>query len=347
MVRQAWAVAAAGLLALTAAIAPTPPTARPAGAQTAGFDAWLEGFRRQARQAGISEATLGAALTSLAPIPRVIELDRHQPEVVMTLARYVERVVSDSRVETGRARLAEHRALLERVGERYGVDPPFLVALWGVESNFGQTMGSYPVVAALATLAWDGRRRDFFQRELLEALRIIDAGHVRPEQMMGSWAGAMGQPQFMPSSFRRFAVDGDGDGRVDIWGSHEDILASAANYLARAGWKRGQAWGREVSVPRGLDRGAIGPPRRWDEWEALGVRATGGEAPPPDGAVSLVQPDGPGTRAFAVSDNYRVLLRWNRSDLFAIAVGLLADRIDGRAGLPAAPAPGPPGRPTR
>ena len=298
-----------------------------------GFDAWLAAFRTEAAGAGISEATLDGAFAGVAPIARVVELDRSQPELTWTLEQYLERIVSKERVTRGREKLAENRVLLERISSRYGVQPRFLVALWGIETDYGRLGGGFPVVAAIATLAYDGRRSGYFRQELLQALRILEEGHVTPDRMTGSWAGAMGQVQFMPSSFRNFAADGDGDGRIDIWGSREDALTSAANYLARSGWVVDRTWGREVRLPARMDAAGLGleTRRTLEEWGGLGVRRLDGRPLPSVVGLpaSVIQPDGAGTRAFVVYDNYRVILKWNRSHYFGIAVGTLADRIGG------------------
>lgn len=300
-------------------------------AETPDFGQWLEGLREEALGAGISPATLEAALAGIEPIPRVIELDRRQPELTWTLEQYMTRIVSEERVARGREKLREHGALLEQVSKKYGVPARFLTALWGIETNYGQTSGGFQVIPALATLAYDGRRSAFFRKELLLALRIVDQGHVTPERMMGSWAGAMGQMQFMPSTFTGYAVDGNGDGKIDLWGSREDAFASAANYLSRMGWDGARTWGRAVRVPPGLDRSVVSLEVRkpLEEWQALGVRRTSGADLPeaPGLTASLIQPDGPATPAYLVYDNFRTILRWNRSQFFGIAVGTLADRI--------------------
>lgn len=295
--------------------------------------AWTDDLRREAIERGIAPATVDAALDGWQPIERVIELDRSQPEFTLTFSEYLDRVVPTSRVQRGRQLLAEYRNLLDVVARRYGVQPRFVVALWGVESDFGRRTGDFPVIGALATLAYDGRRSAYFRRELLDALQILDDGHISVDRMRGSWAGAMGQLQFMPSSFRRFAVDYDGDGRRDIWDSTADALASAANYLARSGWRDDQTWGREVRLPKGFAADLVGRDvvKPLSEWQALGVRrADGGALPRRDLLASVVQPGGSDGPAFVVYEDYRVLLKWNRSDYFATAVGLLSDRIAGR-----------------
>lgn len=297
------------------------------------FSAWLKGVRAEARREGVSEKTIAAALPdTLAPIPRVIELDRKQPESTTTFDDYLKRIVSTDRVEKGRTRMLNYRSLLARVSETYGVEPQFIVALWGVETNYGAITGGYGVVPALATLAHDGRRSAYFRGELINALKIVDQGHIRLADMKGSWAGAMGQTQFMPSSFFRFAEDFNGDGRRDIWGTQADVFASAANYLSKSGWKKGQPWGHRVTVPAGLDRGLLGVDniQSIDYWHAKGIRLEDGK-PVPKGAysASLIQPGGAGTSAYLVYDNFQVILKWNRSSYFATSVGQLADRIRG------------------
>ena len=297
------------------------------------FAEWREGVRSEALDLGISAAIFDAAFATVEPIPRVIELDRSQPEVTLTFDQYVGRVVPESRVEKGRELLAKHRELLEPIGRKYGVPPRIIVALWGIETNFGQYLGGFPVIGALATLAHDGRRSAYFRQELLHALRILEDGHITPEAMMGSWAGAMGQSQFMPSSFVNYAVDHDGDGRRDIWGTQGDVFASAANYLAQAGWRAGETWGRQVALPAGFDQALAGleMKKTLAEWQALGLRrADGSELPQADISGSVVLPGGEGGSAYLVYDNYRTIMRWNRSFYFATSVGLLADGIGRR-----------------
>ncbi|MHB1398968.1 MAG: lytic murein transglycosylase [Trichloromonadaceae bacterium] len=296
-----------------------------------GFRIWLDGLRQEAFGAGISQAVLDSALANLTgPLPRVLELDRKQPESTQTLADYLTTRVSDTRIANGRRMLSEYPTWLGRVERQYGVSRRIIVALWGIESNYGRNTGGFAVIPALATLAYDGRRGAYFRTELLEALRILDAGHIPLEQMNGSWAGAMGQCQFMPSSFRRFAVDGNGDGRKDIWTSVPDVLASTANYLNQAGWQQGQTWGRPVKLPKKFDDSRIGLHTRLplSRWQALGVRQSNGSALPGRTLqASLIRPDGPGTQAYLVYENFRVLLAWNRSSAFAVTVGTLADRL--------------------
>jgi membrane-bound lytic murein transglycosylase B len=298
--------------------------------ETGDFASWIAGLRREAQAAGISAATLDSALSGLQPLAKVVAADRNQPEFTRTLEEYLASAVSEERVREGRELLKRHRRLLGRLAVRYKIPPRILVALWGVETNFGRHQGNIPVIAALATLAYDGRRSDYFRGELFEALRILDAGQIPAEQLRGSWAGAMGQLQFMPSTFRHYAVDESGDGRSDIFANEADVLASAANYLARSGWETDQTWGREVRLPKKFDRNLLGLEQqlKLSRWQQLGVRQINGKALPKAAMQgAIVQPDGAGGRVFLVYQNYRVLRIWNKSHHFALAVGLLADRI--------------------
>lgn len=295
------------------------------------FAVWLEDVRKEAAGIGIGNRTLEAALTGIAPIDRVIELDRSQPEFTLSFKDYLARALK--RVEKGREKMHQYRGLLDDVARKHGVQPRFIVALWGVETDFGRVTGGYPVVPALATLAYDGRRSAYFRKELMDALRILDQGHIGVGEMKGSWAGAMGQCQFMPSSFINFAIDHNGDGRKDIWGSEGDVLASAANYLAKSGWHADQTWGRAVHLPKGFDASliALDKPKTLQEWRDLGVRKVdGGELPVRDLKAALVRPDAKGDDVFLVYENFRTILKWNRSNYFAAAVGILSDRLGER-----------------
>ena len=295
------------------------------------FASWLENLRVEARAAGISQETLDAALADIeAPLPRMIDLDQKQPESTQLMVDYVATRVNRQRIKKGRRMMRLYPTWLGRVERKYGVQRRFIVALWGIETSYGKNAGSHPVIQSLATLAYEGRRGVFFRKELLEALRILDAGHIPLQRMKGSWAGAMGQFQFMPSSFRHYAVDADGNDRIDIWHSIPDALASAANYLRQAGWKDDQTWGRPVRLPGKFDFSLAGLNTRLplSRWQSLGVRRSNGSAlPRRDLAASLIIPDGPDGPAYLVYDNFRALRAWNRSNAFAIAVGTLSDRV--------------------
>ena len=307
----------------------------PAQAQTQPFPDWLAEFRAEALASGISAATLDVALAGVEPVERVVERDRNQAESRLDFWTYIDRVVSSERIEEGQRRLVEDRELLEDVSSRYGIPARVLVAAWGIESNFGQYQGNDSVVSSLVTLAYDPRRATFFRRELLHALRIIDEGHISAADMKGSWAGAMGQLQFMPSTFIDYARDGDGDGRKDIWGSAADAIESAANYMA-ASWRPGYIWGRQVELPSDFDPGTAGldAEKPLSEWNALGVRRLDGTAlPAVNVSGAIVLPNDGNDPAFLVYQNYRSILRWNRSHLFAVALGHLADRIGGQPTL--------------
>jgi len=302
-----------------------------ARAQPPEFQDWLAALRLEAAEKGIRATTLDVALADLAPLSRVIELDRRQPEGRLSFAAYRKAVVSEARIADGKRFGRENAALLREVGRDYKVQPRFVVALWGIETSYGRSTGGFPVIAALATLAHEGRRGPYFRKELLDALAILDQGHIAPARMIGSWAGAMGQVQFMPSSFLRYAIDRDGDGRRDIWTTRADVFASAANYLAGEGWRDDLTWGRAVRLPPGFDRARLGfdKSESLEAWITAGLkRADGGEIPRRGGIEAwVIQPDGPGAAAFLVYGNFRTLLKWNRSTAFALAVGELADRI--------------------
>jgi membrane-bound lytic murein transglycosylase B len=294
------------------------------------FEVWLNGLRQDAAAKGISQQTLAAALAGLQPMPDVLDKDRNQPEFTMTFAQYLPKVVSEKRVADGRARMQQYAELLKKVGAAYGVQPRFIVALWAVESDYGRVTGGYPVVGALATLAYGSTRPEMFRAELIDALKIIDHGDVTPAAMTGSWAGAMGQCQFMPSSFLHYAVDFDGKGQRNIWTDEGDVFASIANYLTRLHWRADQTWGRQVRLPPGFDAKLIGLKieKSLGDWKRLGIRNADGSALPQAAfPASLVAPDGPSGPAYLVYGNFKALMKWNRSTFFATSVGLLADRL--------------------
>jgi membrane-bound lytic murein transglycosylase B len=316
------------LAAPLAAIPPAWPLR--AGAAPEDFAAFLAGIRREALSRGIGAGTLDRALRTTQYLPHVIELDRRQPERTLTFAEYLAKAVPPQRQEAARRHLADFRPLLDRVWRQYRVEPRIVVALWGIESDFGKITGNYPVVDALATLGFDGRRSSYFRAELIAALRILDRGDIELPRMLGSWAGAMGQCQFMPSTFLGYAVDYDGSGRRDIWSDHADVLASIANFIGHLGWRDGEGWGQEVLLPDGFDGAAAGldATRTNAEWTRLGLRTTDEEPlAEPERVSALVIPDGPGGRAFVVYSNFRTIMRWNKSTYFAAAVGFLADSM--------------------
>jgi len=294
------------------------------------FADWVVALKAEARQKGIRDDILEAAFKDVVPLPKVLELDNNQPELKFNLEQYLARVLPMDRVIKARQRYKENHALLVRVAKKFRVQPHFIVAFWGIESDFGRLTGNYSVIGALATLAYDGRRAQFFRRELLDALRILNAGHITPETMTGSWAGAMGQTQFMPSTFMNYAVDFDNDGKIDIWNNVADAFASAANYLHSIGWEGQQSWGREVKLPKKFDLSLVNLDNKKtvQEWRKLHIkRIDGGQLPDSQLLASLVQPDGPEGRTYLVYKNYRMILNWNRSHVFAVAVGSLSDRI--------------------
>ena len=324
----------ASFLALCLLVVSLPSSA---GAQKAPppFGPWLAGLKTEAKSRGISASLLERALADVSPIKRVIELDRRQPEFSLTFWGYITKAVNDTRIQKGRKMLVKHKALLDKVSKKFGVQPRFLVAFWGLESNFGQYTGAFPVVGALVTLAHDPRRARFFREQLLAALKLMDQGHF-PIDVKGSWAGAMGNHQFIPTTYRDFAYDFDGNGKRDLWGSQGDIFASAANYLKRSGWDSKYTWGREVRLPKGFDLSVSGLETRKSlvEWQKLGLRRMDGKnLPNVDIQASVILPAGYQGPAFLVYKNYRTIMVWNRSILYAIAVGYLADRLAGAGPL--------------
>ncbi len=302
------------------------------------FGAWLQGFIDRAAGAGWSHDQLAAAFAGLTPDPRVIAADQRQPELSKPIGDYIQAAVSPSRVEGGRSRRSADAAWLDPVAAQYGVPAEILIAIWGVESSYGRVQGDQDVVRSLATLAAEGRRKDWAESELYAALRILFTGQAGREQLKGSWAGAMGQTQFTPSDYLTWAVDGDGDGRRDIWNSAPDALASSANFLARkAAWRRGEGWAREVALPAGFDYSlAEGPRQPIPAWQAMGVRSADGAAFPAADAVEsagLILPAGWTGPGFLVFPNHFAIRAYNNSMSYALSVGLIADAVAGRAPL--------------
>jgi membrane-bound lytic murein transglycosylase B len=264
----------------------------------------------------------------VAPNQKVLDRDHHQPESTWTWARYRSVVITDKRITDGLQAVSANRSLFQRVQQRYGVGPGVIAGIWGLESSFGTGTGDFRVVEALATLGWEGRRASFFRGELIAALKILDHGDVAPGRMTGSYAGAMGQPQFMPTSYLRYAVDFEGHGRRDIWTSTPDVLGSIANYLAQSGWQPGQTWGQAVTVPPGVDAPGRDARRSLSAWAQAGVRPLSGRwAATADTPAGLVAPDGAGGETFAVFGNFAAIRRYNPSDYYALAVGLIGDQV--------------------
>ena len=311
--------------------APAPPT----------FQEWLVAVRAEAMAKGISQATVDAALGNLEPEPLILSRDRTQPEQTQSLDQYLAARITPKTVARAREVASTHAALLERVRAEYGVSAPIMVAIWGAESNFGRVPGIRPIVTALATLAYDARRPELFRNELFAALSIVDRGLVSLPDLKGSWAGAMGQPQFMPTSYLKYAVDFDGDGHANIWTSDDDVLASMANYLETAGWKAGESWGREVRISRTamsrIDKTVpmraagcravrdLTEPRPLSQWKKLGVTLAGGKPLPASSLeASLVRGQ---QRHFLVYRNYHAILDYNCSNSYAVGVGVMADKV--------------------
>jgi membrane-bound lytic murein transglycosylase B len=311
------------------------------------FPTWLEGVREEAIAKGIRPEILNEALRGVAPVKRIVERDRSQAEFKLTYRTYATRLLTKGNIAAGRRMMRTKAATLKAVADKYRVQPRFIVAIWGMETRYGAVKPTMPVIPALATLAWDRRRSSFFRNELMQALWMLEKGHIGLDSMLGSWAGAMGQPQFMPSSYMAYARDFDGDGHRDIWKSDADIFASIANYLRSHGWHNNQTWGREVRLPaeastfraalprrtkksgcRAID--AMSGPLKLSEWQARGLRRADGTAlPARDLKASLVEPDGSDGPAFLVYRNYHSVLRYNCAHLYGLAVSALSDRLNG------------------
>ena len=311
--------------------APVPGTDTPLVQPTQSFSEWQADFRAQALKAGINPLVFDNAFAGITPDMSVIKADRSQPEFSRPVWEYLDGALSPLRVRNGQRLLEQNAELLGRIEQRYGVDRQALVSVWGMESNFGSFQGNKSVIRSLATLAYEGRRPEFAQSQLIAALKIIQEGDISPEKMLGSWAGAMGQTQFIPTTYETHAVDFDGDGRRDIWNSSADALASTAHYLQSSGWKQGQPWGFEVTLPAGFDYaladGAI--KKSVAEWQKLGVKVPASAAGSEQLSAALLLPAGYRGPAFLVLDNFRAILRYNNSSSYALAVGLLSQRFNG------------------
>jgi len=334
-------------LALAVAAGALVPGAAPAQDE-AGFQTYLQTLRAKALEQGVSAATLDSVISTLTLNQRVIDLDREQPGAnpnapIPNFAPYRIKHVDAARISAGRAAYQRERSRLSRIEAQTGVPESIMVAIWGNETNYGAVMGGFDLPRALATLAYDGRRRDLFETEFVDAMKMIDRGVPR-SSLVGSWAGATGGPQFLPSVYLRLARDGDGDGRIDIWQSEADTLASIGNYFANAGWRPGQPWGFAVSVPANFDHSQVAnrmlSPRcarvfarhsGWKtmaEWRAMGIAPLTRTWPGDSVLATLIEPDGPGNTAYLLTGNYRVILDYNCSNFYALSVGLLADAVE-------------------
>ncbi|MGL5290603.1 MAG: lytic murein transglycosylase [Vibrionaceae bacterium] len=297
------------------------------------FASYVSGLKKEALEQGFTASLVEEAFSGIIYHERAVQADKNQPEKKLLLDEYLTRALPQWKITKAKNLYNENKALLEKIGKEFGVQPRFIVALWGIESNFGQFTGNFNVIEALTTLAFDGRREAFFRKEVFSALQILQQGHIAPKQLKGSWAGAMGQCQFMPSSFLTFAADGDGDGKKDIWQNRADVFASAANYLKKSGWDDSYTWGRQVTLPtKGIDPQLIGISndrgKSLAQWQNLGVRNAENKAlPNVDIKAWLISPDDNKGRSYLVYGNYQALMRWNRSHYFGLAVSKLADAI--------------------
>lgn len=293
------------------------------------FADWRQAMRSEAIATGIDAALFDRVFAGVTPDPAVLKADSSQPEFTRPVWEYLDGAVSSSRIGRGRVLLAQHNTMLQRIEQQYGVEAQILVAIWGLESNFGNNIGSHSVIRSLATLAYDGRRQGFWRAQLLAALQILQNGDVPSDRMIGSWAGAMGQTQFMPTTYNQYAVDFDGDGKRDLWNSSADALASAAHYLQASGWQRGQPWGFEVRLPSDFDYALADPDQRRSltEWAELGVRPLAPTGAAASARASLQLPAGHQGPAFLLLDNFRSILKYNNSTSYALAIGLLADNL--------------------
>ncbi len=301
------------------------------------FRNWLRTVRADAVYQGISSKTVDNAFSQIHYRDDIIQLDQKQPDGTRTFDNYIKSVVSPAKIEKAQQAYLENKTLIDEISRRYGVPSQYIVSLWGLESNFGANMGNFPVIESLAVLAYEGRRREFFKSELINALKILDQGHVPMDDMKGSWAGAMGQIQFMPSSFFSYAVDYNRDGKKDIWTSKEDSFASIANYLSSLNWNKSQEWGKQVQLPQGfpLDTASLEQGKSITDWKALGIKDMDGKSLKfnEDSQAWLVIPDKERTaesKAYLVLSNYKVIMKWNRSTYFATSVGILADAVANR-----------------
>lgn len=341
MLRRA-AIAAAAMFAAGSALFSAPPSALAQPAPEApkvdriAFEAWKADFRDQALAAGVTAEVFDRVMAGVEPRPRVVELDKDQPEFVRALWDYLDSAVSDRRIADGKANFAANRVLLKKIEDRYKVDADLIVAVWGLESAYGAIQGDFDTIEALATIAFDGRRARLGKEQLIAAMKIVQFGYARRDQLKGSWAGAMGQTQFLPTTYLAHAVDDDGDGDRDIWTNLDDVLASTANFLAHSGWRYGAPWGMEVKLPAGFDYALADRTveKAAVEWGAAGVTAGDGSSLldrlDPNARGAILVPAGADGPAFLVLNNFDVILKYNNSTAYALAVGMLSDRIAGR-----------------
>jgi membrane-bound lytic murein transglycosylase B len=307
--------------------------AKPAAVKDTGFRNWIKGFRVRALRAGISGRTFDQAFQGVQFDPKIIKRDRNQSEFTKTIGEYLASAASETRIKNGKAALRKHKRKLDAIEAKYGVDKEVVVAVWGMESAYGNYRGDTPIIEALATLAYDGRRGKFFEAQLIAALKILQNGDTTPRNMTGSWAGAMGHTQFIPTSYLAFAVDFTGDGKRDIWSDDpSDALASTAAYLAKSGWKSGVPWGVEVTLPKGFSYSHSGRhiKKKPSVWSKLGVKGVNGRAVPDYGEASLMLPAGANGVAFLIFRNFRAIERYNAADAYVIGVGHLSDRLKGK-----------------
>ncbi|MGI2196716.1 lytic murein transglycosylase [Shewanella baltica] len=319
---------------------PMPDISASVQANAEAFPSCVTGLQARARTEGLSEATINSTIANLKFVPRVIELDQQQPEFSQTFDNYFSKRATEWRVNEGRRLLKKHSVLLNQLAKEYGVPPQYILSFWGLETNYGSYKGKMSVLNSLATLACEPRRSNYFTIELMQALKLKEKYQFDDDTMVGSWAGAMGHTQFMPSAYAKYAVDGDGDGKADLWNSTTDALTSAANFLQHLGWQRNERWGREVLLPKDFSYSHLGAkqPLALSEWAALNVtQANGQPLPAVDIQAALYLPAGHTGPAFLGYENFNVIMRWNRSEYYAITVGHLADRING--GLPLAVSP--------
>jgi len=358
-----WLVAWGAMGAVLAAAAPARAQDEPVAERQMAFEAWIAAFKPQAVAAGVSAETVERELSGLAYNPRVVALDNAQPDrsavSQATFAGYLRTRLNDARTNQGIRLRADLAATLSSIEAQRGVPGELLLAFWGMETAYGQRTGNFDLVRALATLAFDGRRRALFTAELIAALKLLDRGVIARNAFVGSWAGATGQPQFLPSSYLAHAADGNGDGRADIWNDRTDALASIASFVAAKYWTKGQPWAQRVYVPPGLDRERVRnltpvgscPGMNWrhsrwlsvKDWRALGVVPLGAPLPADATLATLIEPDGPGTGGYLTYGNYRAILRYNCTNYYALSVALLADAIRRGADRPLPPAPPPAG----